>query len=176
MSVWFLVTCSCGPGWHTASFFPLYKLHLAFVWSTGRKCLTFWAILPQIRPFWENFYFCCIAHSFFYGWKEISIPSHYTVSGITCSNWSNPWGQKPHWPWIDYLTSRGICASALTIINSDYLFGVVRTRMALQKKYFVKLFFVILFFITLFLCEYLIQAWWVLSRLFLDGRKLAMLL
>ena len=31
MSVWFLVTCSCGPGWHTASFFPLYKLHLAFV-------------------------------------------------------------------------------------------------------------------------------------------------
>ena len=92
MSVWFLVTRSCGPGWHTASFFPLYKLHLAFVWSTGRKCLTFWAILPQIRPFWENFYFRCIAHSFFYGWKEISIPSHYTVSGITCSNWSNPWG------------------------------------------------------------------------------------
>ena len=148
MSVWFLVTCSYGPGWHTASFFSLYKLHLAFLWSTGRKCLTFWAFVPQIRPFWENFYFCCIAHSFFYGWKEISIPSHYTVSGITCSNWSNPWGQKPHWPWIDYLTSRGICASALTIINSDYLFGVVRTRMALQKKYLVKLFFVILFFIT----------------------------
>ena len=45
-----------------------------------------------------------------------------------------------------------------------------------SKKVFCQTLFVILFSSNTFVCEYLIQAWWVLSRLFLDGRKLAMLL
>ena len=53
MSVWFLITCSCGRGQHNASFFPLYKFRLIY-W---KKMLNFLSICSSDPPILREFLF-----------------------------------------------------------------------------------------------------------------------